>query len=301
MQPTLDWNDLRYFLAVARTGSLTGASRNLTVDPSTVARRIAAIEAALGARLFEHRPDGYPLTDQGRTLLIYAERVEEEIAGLDRALAVSDQKLSGTVKVTAAESVVAGFIIPALPYLRAAHPNLQIEILSDYRVLSHTRREVDIALRLSHPEEEGLLARRVGMLGFGLYASEAYLKRAGTPTSLNDLGKHALIDWRDSFPKAEPAVWFREIIGGRTPVLKVNGARDRALAVELGLGVALLPFIVARSIKASRLLADLPIPSLELWLMSHPETARIRRVRTVMDSLGRLAAQERAHFTSATE
>jgi DNA-binding transcriptional LysR family regulator len=248
----------------------------------------------------EHRPDGYPLTDQGRTLFTHAERVEEEIAGLDRTLAVSEQKLSGTVRITAAESVVAGFVLPALPSLRELHPNLRVEILPDYRNLSHTRREVDIALRSAHPDEEGLLARRIADLGFGLYASQDYLSRAGSPNSLDELRTHALIDWRESFPKAAPAVWFREI-AQQCPVLKVNAARDRASAVELGIGIALLPFIIARGVKAVRVLPELPIPSLELWLMSHPETARIRRVRTVMDFLVHRAAQERSQFTKAPE
>ncbi len=203
--------------------------------------------------------------------------------------------------VTAAEPIVGGFILQSLPALRELHPTLSIEVLSDYRILSHTRREVDIALRSAHPEEDGLLARRIATIGFGLYASAAYLERAGMPAGIDDLAKHALIDWRDFYPKAPPAVWFRQLAAQSEPVLKVNGSRDRALAAQLGLGIALLPYITAKSVGVRRVLPGLAIPTLELWLMAHPETARIPRVRAVMDFLAKRADQEKQRFETAPE
>lgn len=229
MRYPLDWNDLRYFLAVARTGTLSAASRELKVDAGTVSRRVLAMETALGARCFERRPDGYPLTEQGALLLEHAERVEQEIVSLDRAVDAGDKQVSGLVAITAVESVSHGFLLPALTTLKAIHPNLRIDLVVDNRVLSLGRREVDIALRMARAEQGELLSRRIGVMGFGLYASREYLDAHGVPDQVEDLARHSLIDYLGEYPRSPPAAWFREITS-RFPAFLKSAARPTGRA-----------------------------------------------------------------------
>jgi DNA-binding transcriptional LysR family regulator len=290
MPYSFDWDDLRFFLAVARSGSLSGAARELRVDPGTVSRRVSAMESALGARCFERRPDGYPLTEQGAHLLKFAQRIENEIAALDHALDASDRMIEGVVALTASESISTPFVVPVLAELRTRHPGIRIELTADNRVLSLSRREIDIALRMARSEEDELLSRRIGTLSYGIFASSDYLSRAGRPSSKDDLGRHALIDWLQDYPRAPTAVWLREITALHPPVLKVNSVHDRRRAAELGIGIALLPLLVARDSRLQQVLCEVEVPPLEIWLLAHPEVARIPRVRTVMDFLAEKAS-----------
>ncbi len=292
-----DWNDLRFFLSVARLGSLSAASRALRVDPATVGRRINNLETALTLRCFERRADGYRLTDGGRKLLEHAERVEADLLGLSRALDGEDRVASGLVAVTASDSVTLPFLIPALPGLRERHPGLRIDLISTNHVLSLARREADIAVRMVRPEEGDLLARRIATMGYGLYASPEYLQRAGTPETIDDLRDHALVDWLEEYPRVATSAWFRKLANGTPAALRLNGAQERLSAVRSGVGIACMGYIMARGWGLSRVLPDVEIPPLELWLMVHPDSARVKRVRAVMDYLAEAAATAGGRFS----
>jgi DNA-binding transcriptional LysR family regulator len=259
------------------------------------------METALGTRCFERRPEGYPLTDQGRRLFDHAERVEQEIISLDRAVDAGDKRVTGIVAVTAVESVTTGFLLPSLRRLRQLHPGLRIEITVGAHLASLSRREVDIALRMARSEQGELLSRRIATLGFGLYASQAYLDEQGVPGEIADLSEHCLIDYLGDYPRAPPAVWFREITSRFPPFLKINGAGDRACAAELGLGITPLPYLIARSTNLIRVLREIEIPPLEMWLLAHPEGARIARVRTVMDFLAEAALEQSREMSLSPE
>lgn len=277
-----DWNDLRFFLSVARLGSLSASSRFLKVDPATVGRRISSLEAAMGLRFFERRSDGYRLTDTGLKLLDHATRVEEDLHGLTRALESEDRSISGPVAITSSEAVTLPFLIPALPSLRARYPGIRVDFVSSNEVLSLARREADIAVRMVRPEEGDLLARKIGTMGFGLYASRDYIDRAGMPSALGDLQNHALVDWLGDYPRAETTVWYREAAAS-APVVRMTGPQERMQAALAGVGIVCLPHIMARDTRLLRVLAGHNVPSMELWLLVHPDTARVKRVRAVMD------------------
>ena len=167
-----DWNDLRFFLAVARLGSLSAAARALKVDPATVGRRITSLERALSVRCFERRADGYRLTAAGRKLQQHAERVEQDLLGLSRALDAEEREVEGLVTVTASDSVALPVLIPALPMLRDMHPGIRIDLITSNRVLSLARREADVAVRTVRPEEGDLLTRKIGTMRYGLFVAE---------------------------------------------------------------------------------------------------------------------------------
>lgn len=297
MRNPLDWNDLRFFLAVATTGSLSAAARELNVDAGTVSRRVAAMETALRKRFFERRPDGYSLSEYGRLLLEHALRVQQEIVSLDRSLDAAEDREAGLVSITASEPIASGFLLPSLVGLHDRLPGLRFDILTDNRLYSLTKREVDIAIRMNRSEEDELLARRIGTLNFGLYASLTYLEKRGTPANLDELCSHQLIDWLEDHPRAGPLVWFRELTLKAQPFLRLNSSRERLTAVQLGLGITALPYLVARDAGLERLLPHIVIPPLEVWLLAHPEGARIKRIRAVMRYLTEEASVRALQFT----
>jgi len=189
MQPT-NWNDLRYLLAVGRGRTLAAAARLLAVDDTTVARRLAALQASIGARLCQRLADGtLQLTRAGERAALHAERIEREIGQLDGALSGADSAVSGTVRVTAVPIVVNHLLVPAAPRLLARHPELQLELVAEARDLSLTRREADLALRLARPRSGGarVTARRVGMLRYEVYAATSCSLRRGAGPAMDHL------------------------------------------------------------------------------------------------------------------
>jgi DNA-binding transcriptional LysR family regulator len=285
-----DWNDLRFFLAVARLGSLSAASRALKVDPATVGRRISSLEAALAIRCFERRADGYRLTSAGRNLLGHAERVEEDLLGLSRALDAEEREVRGLVTVTASDSVAIPVLIPALPALREKHPGIRIDLISSNQVLSLARREADVAVRTVRPEEGDLLTRKIGTMEYGLFASPGYIERHGAPRTMEDMARHAAVDWLEDYPRVATSTWFREIAAHSTATVRLSGVKERLAAAQAGLGVVCLAYVAARGAGLVQVLSEAEVPPVELWMVTHPDSARAKRVRAVMDFIVRAAA-----------
>ena len=300
MDPPLDWNDLRYFVEVGRLGTLTAAARQLRVDPGTISRRIAAMEAALHTACFERRTDGFFLTAQGQALLGHAERVEEEVAALERAARTAEGEMAGSVSISVAEGLASAFMIPTIAALSVEHPNIHVELLTQNSVANLERREVDVALRLVRPQSGDLLARKIGLLEYGLFASSAYLTEHPAPVDVEALADHRLIDWCGDYPKAAPAEWFRRLVPPGGAFLKVNGTAERIAAVEQGVGIIPLPFITARQTTLVRVLPEVEVPPMEIWLVVHRTTARVPRVRLIMDFIVK-RARESARLFSATD
>ena len=276
--PALDWDDLRYALAVARTGSLSAAARTLAVTQPTVGRRIDAFEQRLGARLFHRRPSGYTPTVAGQQLVAHAERVQREIEAAERGLGGRDAGLDGVVRVTASEWLAVRVVGPALAELALRHPGLRVELLTDPRHLDLARREAELALRPRRFEQPAIHQRRVGALAFGLYASEAYLARHGAPAFPGADG-HALIAMTDDVGDvARP--WIDAVATGARIVSCTNGREPMAAMAAAGLGLACLPRLVGDATAGLRLVATTPaLPSPTLWLGVHRDARTIPRVR----------------------
>lgn len=280
----MNWDDLRYFLAVADGGSLSAAARAMKVNPATVSRHVDALESRLAVRLFDRRQDGYGLTPAGDKLLGRARQIESEMFALGRAFDAEDRGLTGTVTVTATESLTGPFLIRNLPRLSERHPGIRIGLVNEFRMLNLSRREADIAIRLARPEQGDLMIRRIGTMGFGLYASHAYVERHGVPTTAAGLRGHALIDWLDGFPENEPVSWLRRHLGDAGPVFSTNPASGRLAAARAGIGIALVPCMVTEPYEdLVRVLPDEPLPGIDLWMLVHRDLARLAKVRAVLD------------------
>ena len=177
----LDWDDLRSFLAIARHRTLSGAARALSVQQSTMGRRLDALEERAGVTLLQKTPGGYVLTAAGEAVLGHVERIEQEAHAIERTVTGRDVRLEGSVRLTTVETMAVEVLTPILTAFLARYPGITLDLVTDTRTLSLSRREADVAVRMMRPEGHELVARKVGEVGFGLYASPGYLERMGMP------------------------------------------------------------------------------------------------------------------------
>jgi DNA-binding transcriptional LysR family regulator len=276
----LAWDDVRYFVALARHGTLAATARALQVDHATVSRRLGSLEATLGRPLFDRRTDGYVLTAAGKSVLDEAAAMEEAAAAVSRRLD-SGTAIAGLVRVTVARVLADGFVVERLGGLVAKYPELDLEIVAGSRNLSLARREADLALRLGRPAEGALIARRIATLDYEFYASPAYWARVGA-------GEPAVfVGFDDDSEFVPEAAWAKRALTGKRSILRSNSQTSQAAAARGGLGIALLPRLLAHGTEGlvPVELATEPPPRRELWLLMRRDVARVPRVRVVADYL----------------
>ena len=273
--PDLNWQDLRYVLAVARAGALAAAARGLRVDETTVARRIARAEAALGARLFDRIKGALTPTEAGQAVIAQAERVEATVDALTASAAGADAAVAGTVRLTTIPLLLNRLLAPALDRLLRAHPALRVELVAEPRNLSLTKRDADIALRLARPAREpAVIARRIGTLPYAVFAPARRAARA-----------LPWIAYEDAMAGLPHARWIAAAIrharAGR-PRLVVNDAETALHAIKAGLGRSLLPCAIGDREPGLKRQPGPPVLSRELWLLVHPDLRHLARIRAVV-------------------
>jgi DNA-binding transcriptional LysR family regulator len=292
MATSFSWDDLRVFLAVQRRRSHGGGARLLGVDPSTVGRRIAALESALGTRLFSRTPSGLELTRAGAALLARAARVEEETLAAERELGGADARVTGTVRLTASDGVLHYLLIPALDRLRRAHPELVLELRAETLALDLSRREADVAVRLFRPRGAALVASRFGAMRHGLYASRAYLGRRGVPRSVSDLAGHEFVGFEASMEGIPLLRWLRELVPVPRWAVRATTTTPQVLACVEGAGIAILGSFIARhEARLVPILPSLELPRRDVWLVVHQDLRKNARVVALLEWL-RVAAQQ---------
>jgi DNA-binding transcriptional LysR family regulator len=284
----LDWNDLRYFLAVASEGSTLAAGRKLRVSQTTVARRIAALEESLGFPLFEKRQAGYVLTPVGHDLLGRAEQVERAATGFTDAAAAQSRDLTGNVKITTEEVYGLTLLAPLLRELHEKHPEIVIELDTSQRLFDLGAGEADIALRSSKSAAQpaGLVGRQLCVDDWALYCSRDYAARHGVPRTLPELRTHSFIGGGGGHLWLHYQSWLK-LLGLEQRVAMHHATSGGLLSgIRSGLGIAVLPCIVADG--EPDLVRCLP-PRADhertLWLFTHERVRHTPRVRTVIDFL----------------
>lgn len=292
----LDWGNLRFFLELVRTGSLSRAAQRLSVDRATVARRIGALEQELGITLFERGPQGWTRTEAGRELAELASRVEENVLAIARrADAAHREELTGVVRLTTATHISAHLLTPALPALRIAHPGLVLEIAADQRTFDLTRREADLALRMGRPRDAGLVTRKLSDVAYGFFASPALVGRRREV----DLGSDPFVAFDESLASVPQERWIRKVAPERRVVFRCNSTASLAAAARSGVGVAMLPrFVAATMPDLVRLEGPEPVPH-ELWLLVHGDLRRAPRVQAVIDWVDDLVRRARPTLAPA--
>lgn len=240
----MDWEPLRYFLALASAGSLAGAARRLGVSKATVWRQVRALERSLGAPLLERQASGYTLTPAGRRFLANVEGLERTIEAACQTLTAEPAAIEGEVRVTAPE-LAGRAIARRLPTLAARHPGLALEMITGSPAVTLAARDTDIALRFEQPQGGGFsLATRVP-IRFAVYAAPAYLRRFGRPRALDDFAGHRLIEFEHSLAQLAPEPWRARGGRGAAIAFRSNSPHLRLATARAGLGLALLAEIFA--------------------------------------------------------
>jgi DNA-binding transcriptional LysR family regulator len=276
-----DWDDLRFFLAVARAGRLTVAARRLEADHTTVSRRIAALEHALQTRLFERGPQGYALTEPGERLLARAESMETQALAVASEVGGSDLALSGTVRIGAPDGFGTYFLAPELGALTEQHPHLTLQLVALPRTFSLSKREADIAITLEQPTEGRLVSRKLTDYRLRLYASQGYLDRHGAIADPSDLAGRTLVTYVPDLVYSPVLDYFAGLEKYTSRRYECASVVAQVEAVRAGVGVGVLHDYAIRQFPELRVVA----PSLSFlrtyWLVMHAEVRNLRRVEEV--------------------
>lgn len=289
------WDDVRFFLAVSREGSFSAAARGLGVDHVTVARRITLLEEQLGAKLLSRTPEGFATTQAGQTILSQCEAMEVAALNLERLVAGQDSRAAGLVRVTATDALTYRFVIPCIAAIHKTHPGLQIDLLTGIRVMDIARREADLAVRVmfNRPTDSSLVCRKLGDIGFTLYASRAYLAEHGTPKRGHGLGGHDLITFMGAPVSLRSRFFMGESLEGARVLVRSNDqvAQLRATANSLGI-VELACFFGDSDSEVTRVWPD-EAPTLRpVWLITHQDLRRATRIRVVSSAIAEAFQRE---------
>jgi DNA-binding transcriptional LysR family regulator len=258
---------------------------------------MAALEERLRAELFRRTPRGIELTESGESVLSAARQMEQEANSLELAVSGRDTALAGLVRVTATEGIGIHWLTPQLAQFQLAHPAIEIQLLLQTQVLNLLQREADIAVRLSRPVQSDLVARKVGDLAFGLYASRSYLEKHGRPLTPEDLAKHRSVAFDESTRwLTGPGAELQKAISAATVAYRANSGQAQLAAIRAGCGVgAAVRFLAERHPEIEQVLPESEI-LLELWLITHPAMRRSARIRAVYDFLAQRFEEARELF-----
>jgi DNA-binding transcriptional LysR family regulator len=302
MRAMLDWDLIRYFLAVARTGSALTAARELKQSQPTVARRIAALEAATGLRLFERRQAGYQLTDEGQALVPLAEQMDLAARGFTEGAGATARRLEGTVRLTCNEMLADQHLAPMLAEFRKAYPDIRVDVLVTSAKLDLARGEADVALRGVGPasdvgEGAGLIARKVASVPWVLFGAKDYVEAHGKPASIEALAGHRIIGGEEPMHPTDPRRWLHEAAPGATLAARVNTFAAVVANVRAGLGLGAAPAGFLENDPNLVACFTLP-PELDgqLWLVTHERVRNLPRVRALMDFLAAYVGARRSRL-----
>ncbi len=279
----LDWEDVRYFLALSRSGTLSGAARMLRVNHATVARRVGALEATLGKVLFDRRADGYGLTPNGEAVLDIAVAMERSALALPESL--EEKAFHGTVRLTTVGSLANYLLVDRLAMFARQHPGITLEVLTDIRVMSLARREADIALRLGRPKDSDLVGRNLASVHYGFYIARDLTEGDACARFITSEADNAGIT---------EAAWLVKRLESRSISFRSNSIEAQAAAARAGFGIVMLPRYMGDRDSGLREVHPMePHPPRQLWLLSPRELNQVHRVRLVLDAIAEIITENK--------
>jgi len=287
----MDWDKLRIFYAVAEAGSFTHAGETLNLSQSAVSRQISTLEESIGITLFHRHARGLILTEEGELLHKAASEIFGKLAMIEGQLADSKQLGEGPLRITVAEFIGSTWLAPKLAQLKKEHPDIQLTMLLDDRILNLGMREADAAIRLYKPEQPDLIQRQLASINFHICASKSYLKERGTPKTAKDLRKHTLIGYPDNVPApfADPNWLFRvaETEGeSHHETVMMNSIYAIFETVKAGTGIAALPdYMVAKDPDIVQILPDTVRPPVDIYFVYPEERRHSKRIGIFKDFL----------------
>lgn len=272
-----DWDDLRFFLAVAREGTVSGAAKRLAVNYSTVIRRITHFEEKAGHALFERTPHGYELTAEGNSLLESAGQIEEQFLGLERQLYGNNTRLNGTIRIGLTEHL-ASLLMDDLADFSRQHPDIELQLMTNLEEINLARRDADIALRFTNSPPEHLVCRKVTTVEANIYAAQSYLKFADEGLELTD---HSWIGWDEQYAGGTTAKYIENYLPEGVSVgCRVNSgmALNNAMCAGLGIGY-MWCFVAEQCSELTKLRPELENVSMGLWVLLHKDLMNTARIK----------------------
>ncbi|NMH65630.1 LysR family transcriptional regulator [Shewanella salipaludis] len=274
----MNWNDVRFFLEVARAGTLSGAAKVLGASQPTVGRRIQSLEKAIGQRLFQRSSEGFWLTDEGLMMLGFAQRMESETLALSRSLQGQDQELSGSIKVSSSDWFGSHVLSPMFTEFLALHPKLMIELVTDSRPFNLNRREADLAFRILPFEDPDIVQRKVLTMKYGVYAAAALdWQEVGTGAGMQ------LITMDSQFGSMPDVLWLKQHFPDARVIFTSNNRIAQAQVCSLGKGLAVLPELLGDHYPGlKRVEVGEHLPSRDVWMGYHQDFRHLLRLRALI-------------------
>lgn len=289
----IDWEDLRFVLAVAEANSLAAAARALGVNHTTVLRRVGSFEQKLGVRLFDRLPSGYTLTAGGEELLAVARQMADTVTELERRLTGQDLRLEGSLRITTTDTLMASILPSILADFRQRHPGVLLEVSTSNALANLSHRDADVAIRPAVDSPDALVGRRIAKVAFAVYAAPSYLDVRELTADTLDIAREQWIGLGDALASTSVARWMRATLAGPA-VLRCDSlvtAREAAMA---GIGLAALPCYLGDTtpglIRIGAPVADM---TRELWLLTHEDLRRTARVSAFTEFVGQALARHR--------
>src|SRR3984885_7578215 len=281
-----DWDDIIYFLEVARARNLVRAGQRLKVDHTTVSRRVRELERSLNTTLFKRSKSGFSLTEAGLRLLQFAEGMENNANAIVEAVCGSERPdAAGAVRIASMEGIGSMYLTACMAEFNKVYPSIQVELITDTRLLDMTRREADVFVSFFRPKGRRLSVKKIGEFRIFLYASSGYLQKHRAPTDLKDLDAHGFIDFIDEHILIKENRWLSDILRPRHVVFRSTSLVSQYVAASNGLGVAMLPSHVAAQNKDLRPILPSYFSIRDIWLSVHEDLLHIGRIKAVINFL----------------
>jgi DNA-binding transcriptional LysR family regulator len=292
----MDWDNVRVFLAVARGGQFVAAAKRLRLDHATVSRRIAALEATVGAKLFDRRTTGAKLTGAGERFIGAAEQMESAFLHAQGEISGVDLELSGDVRIGAPDGFSTFYLTAALRDFAERHPGVRLQLMPLPQLTPLARREVDVVVGLDKPEAGRFVARKLTDYTLGVYASAAYLKRHGAPADIAALKGRRLIGYVEEHAFSTALSYVSELFDGAPTSFESASAVTQLEAVRAGVGLGVVHDFIARRFKDLVRVLPERRATRAYWLVTHEDTRGLGRIRAVADHLAKAVARDRGMF-----
>jgi DNA-binding transcriptional LysR family regulator len=296
-----NWDDIIFFLEVARARNLVRAGQKLKVDHTTVSRRVRELERSLNTTLFKRSKAGFSLTEAGLRLLQFAEGMENNANAIIETVVGSEAAdAAGAVRIASMEGIGSMYLTTCMAEFNKAYPSIQVELITDTRLLDMTRREADVFISFFKPKGRRLSVKKIGEFRVFLYASTGYLQRQRVPADLKDLDAHDFIDFIDEHIHIKENRWLSDILRPPHIVFRSTSLVAQYMAASSGLGVAMLPAFVAVHNKDLRPILPRHFATRDIWLSVHEDLLHIGRIKAVMSFLEKRVAMDRDYLAAAS-